>query len=59
MKTYIFHDKLKIININPIYKRMKLFTNYTPISLLPAISKIFEKVIIQEVYKNFQEKLNI
>ncbi len=40
----------------PIYKRddEKLFTNYGPISLLPSISKIFEKVIFNQTYKYFQ-----
>ena len=37
-------------------KTKTLFNNYRPISLLPAISKIFEKVIFQQVYHYFQEK---
>ncbi len=49
VKLDIFHDKLKIVKINPIYIRMKLVTNYRPISLLPGISKIFEKVIFQQI----------
>ncbi len=32
------------------------FTNYRPISLLPAISKIFEKVIFKQLYLFYQEK---
>ncbi len=35
-----------------------MFTNYRPISLLPAISKIFEKVIFKQLYEFFtQNKL--
>ncbi len=47
LNTGIFPDKLKVAKIMPILKKddESLFTNYRPISLLPAISKIFEKVI--------------
>ncbi len=50
LTTGIFPDKLKIAKIIPIYKRDKdtLFTNYRPISHLPALSKIFENVIFKQ-----------
>ncbi len=59
LNTGIFPDKLKIAKINPIYKKddENLFTNYRPISLLPAISKVFEKVIFQQMYAFFQDKI--
>ena len=43
--TGIFPDKLKIANIKPIYKKddPHVPDNYRPISLLPSISKVFEK----------------
>lgn len=58
INTGIFPDKLKIAKINPIYKKddETFFTNYRPISLLPAISKIFEKVIFIQIYDFFQKK---
>ncbi len=55
LKTGTFPDKLKIARIIPLYKKndSSLFTNYRPISLLPAISKVFEKVIFLQLYDYF------
>ncbi len=49
LNTGIFPDKLKISKIIPMHKKENenLFTNYRPISLLPAISKILKKYNIQ------------
>ncbi len=51
----IFPDKLKIAKIIPIFKKDNetQFTNYRPISLLPTISIIFERVIFKQLYKFF------
>ena len=47
LHTGIFPDTLKIAKIIPIYKKGSLndILNYRPISLLPSISKNFEKLI--------------
>ncbi len=57
LNTSIFPDKLKIAKICPIHKKDgdTLFTNYRPISLLPAISKLFEKIIFKQLYEFFQD----
>ena len=57
-KTGIFPTKLKIAKVIPIYKKgdPKLMENYRPISLLPTISKIFERVAYNQlsdyIFKN-------
>ena len=55
LKTGIFPNKLKIAKIIPIHKGddPKLVENYRPISVLPAISKIFEKVISIQITNHF------
>ena len=44
LTTGIFSDRLKVAKIIP------LFDNYRPISLLPAISKVFEKAVFLQLY---------
>ena len=53
--TGIFPDSLKLAKIAPIYKKEErhIADNYRPISLLPVLSKIFEKVVFIQVYKYF------
>ena len=43
INTGLFPDNLKIAKVKPLFKKgdKSLFTNYRPISLLPAISKVF------------------
>ncbi len=56
LKSGILPDKLKIDKVIPLYKKEDetSFSNYRPISLLPAISKIFEKVVFVQLYEYFQ-----
>jgi hypothetical protein len=65
IRNGIFPERLKWAIVSPIYKEQELdthqFNSYRPISLLPALSKIFEKVIYSQLYKYMNENnlLNI
>ena len=53
----IFPDSLKIVKIIPLYKKgdINSITNYRPISLLLTLSKIFERVILIQLYTYFDD----
>ena len=55
--TGIFPESLKIAKIIPIYKKdnQHITDNYRPVSLLPIISKIFEKVVFLQIYDYFTQ----
>ena len=57
LTTGIFPQKLKIAKVSPLFKNSDatIIENYRPISLLTVISKIFEKVIFQQINKYFTE----
>ena len=54
--TGIFPDKLKIAKVVPIFKKgdNTLMNNYRPISLLPVISKVIEKIICTQLSSYFE-----
>ena len=51
--TGIFPESFKISKITPLHKKgdHSLLTNYRPISLLPTISKVFERIIYDQMYE--------
>ena len=55
LNTGIFPDSLKIAKVIPLFKKGddKILSNYRPISLLSSISKVFEKVIYNQIYCHF------
>ena len=48
----MFPKSLKIAKVIPIYKKddPSQITNYRPISLLPSISKVLEKIVYKRLY---------
>ena len=53
LQTGIFPECMKIANVTPLHKggQEDLSTNYRPISLLPVLSKIMEKVLYSRTYE--------
>ena len=53
LSTGIFPDRLKIAKVIPLFKKGNphVFDNYRPISLLPAVPKVFEKIVFKQLYK--------
>ena len=53
--TGIFPDSFKISKITPLFKKgdVSMLSNYRPISLLPTISKIFERILFNQLYDYF------
>ena len=52
LQTGVFPELMKIAHITPLYKSgsMVLCNNYRPISLLPVLSKIIEKIMHSHLY---------
>lgn len=57
IETGVFPDKLKIAKVLPLHKKdaKDIFDNYRPISILPSISKIFERVIFNQIHEYFHK----
>ena len=58
MAAGTFATQWKRANIVPIHKKYnkKIVSNYRTVSLLPICSKIFEKLIFNELFKFFEDK---
>ena len=53
LSTGVFPQNMKIARVIPIFKKgdRTLFNNYRPISILPAFSKIVEKIVATKLIK--------
>ena len=52
-ETSQFPDPLKIARVSPIFKNGDKTekSNYRPISLLPVVSRLFEKLVVNQLYR--------
>ena len=53
--TGVFPDLFELSKIIPLFRKgdSSLLSNYRPISLLPTISKIFERIVYKQLYEYF------
>ena len=60
LKTESFPDSLKVANVRPIYKKVDPFDkkNYRPVSILPLLSKVYERVIYEQASNYFEPFFN-
>ena len=56
----IFPDSLKLANITPVHEKDETTDkeNYRPVSVIPLFSKIFEKVIYDQLIQYLEKYLN-
>ena len=55
--TGLFPNKLKLAKVVPLFKKGddKIVDNYRPLSLLPSISKLFEKIVFNQLFEYFTQ----
>ena len=55
IRTSTLPSDWKMSNVTPIHKKDEVTdkNNYRPVSVLPAISKLFEKVMFDQLYASF------
>ena len=51
LKKGIFPDDLKLADVSPIFKKEDSFKkeNYRPVSILPHMSKVFERILYTQI----------
>ena len=54
-----FPDELKHADITPCHKKVTEKSNYRSISVLPSISKVFERVIFDHMEAFFKDKFSM
>ena len=61
LRENIFPEELKRSEVIPLYKKLDPLKkeNYRPVSLLPHVSKIFERIIYKQINTYMEDKQNI
>ena len=58
IETSIFPDEWKSARITPLYKKCGTRSdpsNYRPISIIPVVAKVFERIVYDQVYRYLTE----
>ena len=57
IKSSCFYENLKYVDVTPLYKKGKkdVKDNYRPVSILPNLSKIFEKCMFKQITQFFDK----
>ena len=60
IKSGTFPDNLKMADVTPAYKKEdpSMKENYRPVSILPPISKLFEKIMYEQIYNYMNDHLS-
>ena len=60
LKNSIFPEEMKTAEVTPVFKKNDRISkeNYRPVSILPVISKIFERCIYNQLETFFSDKLS-
>ena len=56
-----FPDELKLAEVFPCFKKeeVHLKENYRPISILPVVSKVYERILCKQIIKYMNSKLSL
>ena len=59
LETSVFPRNLKQVEVIPFYKKLDPLNkeNYSPVSLLPHLSKVFERIIYKQINSYMEDKL--
>ena len=60
LKDCIYPNKLKLADVSPVFKKENplLAKNYRPVSVLPTVTKIFEKIMQNQLNKHINRFLS-
>ena len=60
LRTCKFPDELKLADVTPIFKKGEetLAKNYRPISVLPVVSKVLERIMQKQISSHIEKYLS-
>ena len=60
INTSVFPKKLKEADVTPIHKKEGTTNkaNYRPVSILPTVSKVYERLLFQQIVRYMESKLS-